>query len=115
MTKKASRTSSSKVSSKSNGSREVYLTPQIEKQAKRREGLCPSLLHHDHVQLTQSKNGNGLAAITKSYQTNSKYLTTVIRDLESEAEELNFIINSVNKYLGKIVDEKKEKDGSHRR
>jgi len=109
MTKKASRTSSSKVSSKSNGSREVYLTPQIEKQAKRREGLCPSLLHHDHVQLTQSKNGNGLAAITKSYQTNSRYLTSVIRDLESEAEELNFIINSVNKYLGKIVDEKKKK------
>lgn len=90
-------------------SREVYLTPQIEKQAKRREGLCPSLLHHDHVRLSQSKTGNGLAAVTKSYQTNSKYLNSVIRDQESDAEELQFIIKTVDKYLGKIVDEKKKK------
>ena len=88
---------------------EVYLTPQIEKQAKRREGLCPSLLLEDHVRLSQSKKGNGLAAVTKSYQTNTKYLTEVIRDAKNEAEELQFIINSVNKYLGKIVDEKKKK------
>lgn len=115
MSKKSSRVSSSRSSSRSaaNGtlpsSREVYLTPQIEKQAKRREGLCPSLLHDDHMRLSQSKNGNGLAAITKSYQTNTKYLTPVIQDMESDAEELQFIINSVNKYLGKIVDEKKHK------
>ena len=115
MSKKESRKSSAKPASKSssNGTvrstREMYLTPQIEKQAKRREGLCPTLLHEDHIFLTQSKAGNGLAAVTKSYQTNSKYLTSVIRDLESDAEELQFIINSVNKYLGKIVDEKKKK------
>lgn len=114
MTKKESR-KSSKTSSKSSGNgtvpsiKELYVTPPIEKQAKRREGLYPSLLHDDHVQLSQSKTGNGLAAVTKSYQTNSKYLTSVIRDLESDAEELQFIINSVNKYLGKIVDEKKKK------
>ena len=72
-------------SSRSSGSsRNVYLTPQIEKLAKRREGLCPSLLPDDHVRLSQSKNGNGLAAVTKSYQTNTKYLTSVIQDLESE-------------------------------
>jgi len=88
---------------------DVYLTPQIEKQAKRREGLCPSLLHADHVRLSQSKNGNSFAAITKSYQTNTKYLTSVIQDLESDAEELQFITNSINKYLGKIVDDKKKK------
>jgi len=87
----------------------VYLTPQIEKQAKRREGLCPSLLHEDHVQSARNKAGNGDAAVTKSYQTSSKYLTSVIRDLESDAEELQFIVNSVNRYLGKIVDEKKKK------
>jgi len=124
MPKKASRTSSSRTStsrSSTNGTtaatatatatiptREVYLTPQIEKQAKRREGLCPSFLSDDHVQLSQSKNGNGLAAMTKSYQTNTKHLTQKIQDLENEAEELQFIINSVNKYLGKIVDDKRK-------
>jgi hypothetical protein len=97
-------------SSRSSGSnREVYLTPQIEKQAKRREGLCPALLHEDHLILSQSKNGNGSAAITKSYQTNTKHLTSVIQDLESDAEELQFITNSISKYLGKVVDEKKKK------
>ena len=96
----------SKRSSSTN--REVYLTPQIEKQAKRREGLCPSLLHNDE-RLSQSKNSNGTAACTKSYQTNTKYLSPVIQDLESDAEELQYITNSINKYLGKIVDEKKKK------
>jgi len=115
MTKKASRTSPSKSSSKSSGNgtvpsiREMHLTPQIEKQAKRREGLCPSLLIDDHVQLSQSKTGNQFAALTKSYQTNSRFLTSVIQDMESDAEELQFIVNSVNKYLGKIVDERKKK------
>lgn len=114
MAKKESRKSSAKSSkSSSNGTapstRELYLTPQIEMQARRREGLCPTLLQEDHIFLTQSKAGNGLAAVTKSYQTNSKYLTPGIRDLESDAEELQYIINCVNKYLGKIVDEKKKK------
>jgi len=111
MTKTKTRSSSSSKPSKSlvNGMKDLYLTPQIEKQAKRRDGLCPSLLHHDHVESSKSKTGNEFAAVTKSYQTNSKYLTSVIRDLESDAEELQFIINSVSKYLGKIVDEKKKK------
>ena len=117
MTKKESRKSSAKLSSKSssNGTgttpsnKEMYLTPQIERQMKRREGLCPTLLDDDHIFLTRSKAGNGLAAVTKSYQTSSRFLTSVIRDLESDAEELQFIINSVNKYLGKIVDEKRKK------
>jgi hypothetical protein len=87
----------------------VYLTPQIEKQAKRREGLCPSLLLDNHIQASLSKGGNGHTAITKSYQTNSKLLTSTIRDLENEAEELKFIVDSVNKYLSEIVDEKKKK------
>mmetsp|Transcript_3870 Transcript_3870/g.6079 ORF Transcript_3870/g.6079 Transcript_3870/m.6079 type:complete len:521 (-) Transcript_3870:363-1925(-) len=87
----------------------VYLTPQIEKQAKRREGLCPSLLLDNHVAASNSKSGNGHAAITKSYQTNSKYLTSTVRDLENDAEELKFIVDSVNKYLSEIVDEKKKK------
>lgn len=91
------------------GSRQLYMTPQIERQAKRREGLAPTLLHEDHIFLTRSKAGNGLAAVTKQYQTDSRYLTPVIRDLESDAEELQFVVNSVNKYLGKIVDEKKKK------
>lgn len=93
----------------SSTSRNVYLTPQIEKQAKRREGLCPSLLRNDHATLSQSKTANGTAACTKSYQTNTKYMSPVIQDLESDAEELQYITNSINKYLGKIVDEKKKK------
>eukprot|EP00531_Pseudo-nitzschia_arenysensis_P001353 CAMPEP_0116137368 /NCGR_PEP_ID=MMETSP0329-20121206/12212_1 /TAXON_ID=697910 /ORGANISM="Pseudo-nitzschia arenysensis, Strain B593" /LENGTH=531 /DNA_ID=CAMNT_0003632281 /DNA_START=264 /DNA_END=1859 /DNA_ORIENTATION=+ len=113
MTKKESRKSSAKSSKSSNGTslhtRELYLTPQIESMASQRGGLCPTLLSEDHIFLTRSKAGNGLAAVTKSYETNSKYLTSLIRDMESDAEELNFIINSVNKYLGKIVDEKRKK------
>lgn len=87
----------------------VYLTPQIEKQAKRREGLCPSLLMDNHVQASHSKHGNGHTALTKSYQTNSKFLTSTIRDVENDAEELKFIVDSVGKYLSEIVDEKKKK------
>lgn len=87
----------------------VYLTPQIEKQAKRREGLCPSLLPDSHVSSSNGKGGAANAAITKSYQTNSKYMTSTVRDLENEAEELKFIIDSINKYLPEIVDEKKKK------
>jgi hypothetical protein len=87
----------------------VYLTPQIEKQAKRREGLCPSLLMDGHVSATQSKAGTGHSAMTKAYQTNSKFLASTIRDLENEAEELKFIVESVQKYLSEIVDEKKQK------
>ncbi len=113
MTKKESRKSSAKSSTSSNGSslntRELYLTPQIEMKASQRGGLCPTLLSEDHIFLTRSKAGNGLAAVTKSYQTNSKYLTSIVRDMENEADELNFITNSVSKYLGKIVDEKKKK------
>ncbi|KAG7336486.1 serine/threonine protein kinase [Nitzschia inconspicua] len=87
----------------------VYLTPQIEKQAKRREGLCPSLLMDNHVQASHSKHGNGHTALTKSYQTNSTLLTSTVRDLDNDAEELKFIVDSVNKYLSEIVDEKKKK------
>ena len=98
-----------KVPSAPGSSGKVYLTPQIEKQAKRREGLCPSLLLENHVQSSQSKQGNGHSAMTKSYQTNSKYLTSTIRDLDSDAEELKFIVDSVNKYVSEIVDSKKKK------
>jgi hypothetical protein len=87
----------------------VYLTPQIEKQAKRREGLCPSLLMDNHVQASLSKAGNGHSAITKTYQTNSRLLTPTIRDLDNDAEELKAIVDSVNKYLSEIVDEKRKK------
>jgi hypothetical protein len=87
----------------------VYLTPQIEKQAKRREGLCPSLLMDNHIQASLSKHGNGYTALTKSYQTNSQFLTSTVRNLENDAEELKFIVDSVNKYLSEIVDEKKKK------
>mmetsp|Transcript_34653 Transcript_34653/g.83715 ORF Transcript_34653/g.83715 Transcript_34653/m.83715 type:complete len:519 (+) Transcript_34653:449-2005(+) len=87
----------------------VYLTPQIEKQAKRREGLCPSLLIDGHVSAAASKAGTGFSAMTKAYQTNSKFLNSTIRDLENEAEELKFIVESVQKYLSEIVDEKKHK------
>lgn len=91
------------------GSGKVYLTPQIEKQAKRREGLCPSLMQDNHMSVINSKAGTGNSAITKTYQTNSKHLTSTIRDLENEAEELRYIVESINKYLSEIVDEKKKK------
>jgi len=80
------------------------MTPQL---SKRRDGLCPSLLGDGHISATNSKNGNGHAAITKSYQTNSKYLNEDIRDLENDGDELKYITDSVNRYLRDVVDEKK--------
>jgi hypothetical protein len=61
------------------------------------------------MSIINSKSGTGHSAITKSYQTNSKYLSSTIRDLENEAEELKYIVDSINKYLGEIIDDKKKK------
>mmetsp|Transcript_33716 Transcript_33716/g.81754 ORF Transcript_33716/g.81754 Transcript_33716/m.81754 type:complete len:511 (-) Transcript_33716:990-2522(-) len=81
---------------------EIYMTPQL---AKRKDGLCPSLLIDEVLKVSTSKGGGpSHAAISKSYQTNTKYLTESIRQLENESEELKFISDSVNKFLKEYVD-----------
>jgi len=78
------------------------MTPQL---AKRKDGLCPSLLIDEVLKVSTSKGGGpSHAAISKSYQTNTKYLTESIRQLENESEELKFISDSVNKFLKEYVD-----------
>ena len=90
--------------SRNHMSGKIYMTPQLEK---RKDGLCPSLLMEGHVAATNSKGGNGTAAITKSYQTNSRFLTQQIKELSNMSEELKFITDSIHTYLRDIVDEKK--------
>jgi hypothetical protein len=80
---------------------EIYMTPQL---AKRKDGLCPSLLNDEVLQVPTPKGGPSYAAIAKSYQTNTKYLKESIRELENEAEELKYISDSVNKFLKQHVD-----------
>jgi hypothetical protein len=80
----------------------VYLTPQIQK---RRDGLAPSLLPESHS--ANVPNGSG-AALTKSYQTSTEFLTPKVRDLENEAEELKYIVDSVQYFVRDLVDEKKK-------
>ena len=90
------------------GSGKIYLTPQIEKVGKRRDGLCPSLLLDNHIESANAKGGPTNAAMIKSYQTNTKYLNEDIRELRNDGEELKFITDSINHYLREIVDEKKQ-------
>lgn len=90
------------------GSGQVYLTPQIEKVAKRRDGLCPSLLLDGHMEAVTSKHGPGDCAAVKSYQTNSKYLNDDIRGLGNDGEELKFISDSITHFLKDVIDEKRQ-------
>jgi len=95
--------------STSNGysSGEVYLTPQIEKVAKRRNGLCPSLLLENHMEEVTSKMPTTCAAI-KAYETNSKFLNDDIRALKNNGEELKFIVDSIQFFLRDCVDEEEQ-------
>ena len=81
------------------------MTPHL---AKRRDGLCPSLLSDNHSNSVPNSNGSPGAAITKSYQTSSQFLNQKIRELENESEELKFIVDSIHSFLREIVDEKKQ-------
>eukprot|EP00429_Kryptoperidinium_foliaceum_P005017 CAMPEP_0176021132 /NCGR_PEP_ID=MMETSP0120_2-20121206/10254_1 /TAXON_ID=160619 /ORGANISM="Kryptoperidinium foliaceum, Strain CCMP 1326" /LENGTH=124 /DNA_ID=CAMNT_0017354241 /DNA_START=207 /DNA_END=577 /DNA_ORIENTATION=+ len=90
------------------GSSKVYLTPQIEKVAKRRNGLCPSLLGDKHMEMVTAKGGPPNAAAIKSYQTNTKYLNEDIRNLKNDGEELKFITDSINHFLKDCIDEKRQ-------
>ena len=83
-------------------SAKIYMTPQL---AKRKDGLCPSLLTDGHV--PNPKGSSGHAAMTKSYQTNTRFLNKKIRDLENDADELKFIIDSIQEFLEDIVDTRK--------
>lgn len=94
-------------SSSSHSSGKVYLTPQIEKVAKRRNGLCPSLLGDKHIEQVSAKNPTMCAAI-KSYQTNTKYMNEDIRELKNHGEEFKFITDSVQNFLRDCIDEKRQ-------
>jgi len=87
---------------------QIYLTPQIEKVGKRRDGLCPSLLLDNHMETVNAKSGPTNAAMIKSYQTNSKYLNEDIRELGNDGEELKFITDSITNFLREVIDEKKQ-------
>lgn len=76
---------------------EIYMTPQL---AKRKDGLCPRRLHE-----TTTKTKASHAALSKSYQTNTKFLTESIRQLENDAEELQYIVDSINERLKRFVKE----------
>jgi hypothetical protein len=80
---------------------EIYMTPQL---AKRKDGLCPSVLNGEVLEVPTAKGGRSYAAISKTYQTNTKYLKESIRELENEAEELKFISDSVDSFLKEYVD-----------
>jgi hypothetical protein len=75
---------------------EMYMTPQL---AKRKDGLCPLLLNDGLIQKPNAREGPSHAAMAKSYQTNTKYLTESIRELENDAEELKFISDSIDNFL----------------
>lgn len=83
----------------------VYLTPQIEKVAKRRNGLCPALLGDNHWDEVTAKAPTSCAAI-KSYETNTKHLNEDIRELGNNGEELKFISDSIQFFLRDCIDEK---------
>jgi hypothetical protein len=78
------------------------MTPQL---AKRRDGLAPSLLPENFSPAGPS-NGSP-AALSKCYETSSRFLKPDVRDLENEAEELKFIVDSINRFLKELVDERK--------
>jgi hypothetical protein len=88
-----------------NASGKIYMTPQL---AKRRDGLCPSLLGDNHAGTIAPKPGVGNAAMIKSYQTNTRHLNPSIKDLENDSEELKYITDSIHSFLREIVDEKKQ-------
>lgn len=78
------------------------MTPQL---AKRRDGLAPTHLRDDHNPAAPTSPG---AALLKSYQTSTRFLNASVRDLENDAEELKFIVDSIQKNLRELVDEKKQ-------
>ena len=87
------------------GSAKIYMTPQL---AKRRDGLAPFQLGDNHLSIVNSKHGTGHAAMTKSYQTNTRFLNSKVKDLDNDGEELKFITDSIHSFLRGIVDEKKK-------
>lgn len=78
----------------------IYMTPQL---AKRKDGLCPSLLSDDFGITTDNRGKSSHAAISRSYQTNTKFLTEAIRELDNDAEELNYIVESIHNRLETFV------------
>lgn len=79
---------------------DIYMTPQL---AKRKDGLCPSLLSDDFGITTNNRGKSSHAAISRSYQTNTKFLTEAIRELDNDAEELNYIVESIHNRLEAFV------------
>lgn len=84
----------------------IYLTPQIEKVGKRRDGLCPSLLLENHIESVTAKGGPTNAAAVKTYQTNTQFLNEDIRELSNDGEELKFITDSITHFLRECIDDK---------
>ena len=81
------------------------MTPQL---AKRRDHLAPFQLDDNHLSKVNSKTGTGHAAMTKSYQTNSRFLNAKVKDEEDEGVELKYITDSIQSFLHGVVDSKKK-------
>ena len=77
---------------------QLYLTPQI---AKRRDGLCPSLLDLSDPSRTIKPTGG----LNKPYRTNSRLLQQIKEreNVSREAVEMQTIAEAVNSTLKKVV------------
>lgn len=83
------------------GTPKVYMTPQLEK---RRDGLCPSLLHIKDGSSKEIKSPPGGAS--KSYRTNS-FLLLQVKEKQGysrEILELQTLTDSISRSLKSIVD-----------
>lgn len=69
--------------------------------------MAPSLLPESFSSTTPSNGTNG-SAISKCYETSSRFLKQQVRELENTAEELKFITDSITRFLKELVDERKQ-------
>jgi hypothetical protein len=86
---------------------QVYITPEIEK---RPDELCPSLLTETYSSTEVAKEP---AELMRSYETNSRYLSPLIRDLKDNSLELEYIYQSIDNTLKAIVDEEQPLSKMH--
>lgn len=80
---------------------EFYLNPEIDA---REDGLCPTKLPDNYTgSLVEMEE------LIISYQTNSSLLTREIRDKKDASAELEFLCESISKYVLENVDEEEQK------
>jgi hypothetical protein len=79
---------------------DFYLTPALQK---RPDGLCPQLLSDGYTSCMSDDNGGvWFSRITGIYRTNSRYLNSVVRQLNDDSLELEFISGSITEFLRQL-------------